>query len=441
MSFQFNPGQQRAWDNLYTTASRFCLLYGGSRSGKTFLAIFAIITRALKAPLSKHLIVRQEGSSARASIMRGNMATLPVVLRLCFPGLTYEPNEKFGYITLPNGSEIWVGGLNDEKAMERILGNEYATIYMNEASEIRYSAFTLLRSRLAQVVQDVDGDQLSQRFYVDLNPTTRMHWTFRLWLEGVDPQDETPIDRSQFGHCIVNPLDNAANLTGDYLADLNALPERAKKRFLHGEYVADDENALWRRSYIKRTTLKEDGSWPVDMRRIVIAVDPAVSTNAGSDETGIVACALGADGYGYILEDQSDKYRPEEWARRAVSLYRSLGADRVIAEVNNGGDLVEAAIKAQDPTVPYKGVRATRGKAMRAEPVAALYEQGKVFHLGSFPDLEDQMTSVTIDFDSKVAGWSPDRVDALVWGLTELFPSLAARKQTRAIRAPNISMV
>lgn len=423
--FTLNPGQQRAWDNLYTTTCRFCLLYGGSRSGKTFLTVFAIITRALKAPHSKHLIVRQEGSSARAAIMRGNMATIPVVIRTCFPGLTYETNEKFGYLTLPNGSEIWVGGLNDEKAMERILGNEYVSIYVNEASEVRYSAFTLLRSRLAQVVSDVRGTPIPQRLYVDLNPTTRNHWTYRVWIDGIDPQDETKVDREKYGYEVINPMDNLDNLSGDFIADLEALPERARKRFMAGEYVEDVENALWRRSMIRRVQELPD------LQRVVVAIDPAISSEIGSDSTGIIAAGE-ASGTAYVLDDESGKYRPEEWARRAIGLYDEWQADRIIAEKNQGGDMVESVIRSQRADVPVTLVTATRGKYTRAEPVASLYERGKVFHHGRFDALEDEMCSFTSDFDRKAMGWSPDRVDALVWGLTELFPHMTRRKLSSA---------
>lgn len=423
MSFHFNPGQERARVNLYSSDKRYCLLYGGSRSGKTFLAVYSIIKRALKAPMSKHLIVRQEAASARASILRGNMATIPVVVRMCFPGLSYETNEKYGYITLSNGSEIWIGGLNDDKAMERILGNEYCTIYMNEASECRYSAFTLLRSRLAQVVRqtgkpEVEGIELSQRYYVDLNPTTRNHWTYRVWIDGIDPEDDTRLNMDQYGYDVINPFDNQANLSGDYLADLEALPERARRRFLEGKYVEDVEQALWRRSMIRRVQETPD------FQRVVVAIDPAVTNEPGSDETGIVCVAIDRAGIGYVLADQSGKYRPEEWARKAIAVYDEYGADRIIGEVNQGGDMVESVIRAQRNNVPYRAVRATRGKYTRAEPVAALYERGKVFHADKFDAMEDQMCSFTTDFDRKAQGWSPDRVDALVWGFTDLFPSM-----------------
>lgn len=438
MTFTPNPGQQKALDETLTSGARFNLLYGGSRSGKTALLCGCTTDRGLYAPGSRHLIVRKEASAARRSIVKD---TLPKVWGLKYDAPPPEWKSIDGYFLLPNGSEIWVGGLNDEKAMERILGNEYATIYVNEASEVQYTAFLLLRSRLAQVCKTIDGGELSQRMYADLNPTTRMHWTYRLWREGVDPQDETPIDRKQYAHTVINPYDNQANLSGDYLADLESLPERQKKRFLLGEYVADDENALWRREYFRRSVLAEDGGWPVSMVRIVIAIDPAVTSAIGSDETGIIAVGLGSDGNAYVLADESGKYRPEEWARRAISMYHSLGADRIVAEVNQGGDMVESTVRAQAPDVPYRAVRATRGKVVRAEPVAALYERGKVFHIGSFAELEDQCCSVTTGFDSKLAGWSPDRVDALVWAITDLFPSLTRKQHTGAIPAPQFSMV
>lgn len=429
---------------MLTTGKRFCLLYGGSRSGKTAILIACIIDRALSAPGSRHLIVRKEGTAAKRAIVKD---TLPKVWALKYPDSPApEWKELYGYFILPNGSEIWIGGLNDEKAMERILGNEYATIYENEASEIQYSAHVLLRSRLAQVCARLDGSELPQRLYADLNPTTRMHWTYRLWIDGVDPQDDKPIDRDRYGYCVVNPYDNQANLSGDYLADLRSLPERQRKRFLDGEYTADDDNALWKRDWIRLNRVyPEPGREKptgVDLIRIVVAIDPAVSVKAGSDETGIIAAALGSDGRGYVLADESGKYRPEEWARRALSLYRSLGADRIVGEVNQGGDMVESTIRAQEPNASYKAVHASRGKVTRAEPVAALYERGKISHVGELPDLEDQLCAVTVGFDRPAAGWSPDRMDALVWALTDLFPDLAASQvQSGPLPVPQFSRV
>lgn len=438
MTFKLNPGQRRALDETLTSGARFNLLYGGSRSGKTALLVDCIQKRALFAPGSRHLIVRQEGTAAKRSIVKD---TFPAIWAMNYDVPCPPWKEQYGYFALPNGSEVWIGGLNDDKALEKILGNEYATIYPNETSEIKYSAWVLLRSRLAQTVATLDGPPLTQRMYADLNPTTRMHWTYRLWQEGIEPQDEVAIDRTQYAFSVINPYDNLENLSGDYLADLEALPARARKRFLDGEYVSDDENALWKREYIKRSVLQENGDWPVELVRIVVAIDPAVTNKPGSDETGIIAVGLGTDGLGYVLDDDSGKFRPEDWARRAVSMYHSLDADRIIGEVNNGGDLIEAQLRAVDRSVPYKAVRATKGKVARIEPVAALYERGKILHVGEFPELEDQMCSVTVGFDRKAAGWSPDRVDALTWAVTELFPALSRKTGTyQPAGAPRLSV-
>lgn len=434
-----NPGQARAQEETLGSKARFCLLYGGSRSGKTAKIIETIITRANAAPGSRHLIARQDATSVRKAIVED---TFPKTWSLAYPGVPIPTwKDQLGYYTFANGSQVWIGGLNDERAKERILGNEYASIYVNEASQVTYSGFLLLRTRLAQVVSCTDGVPLTQRFYVDLNPTTRIHWTYRLWVDGVEPQDEQPVDRSQYAFTQINPYDNRENLSADTLADLEALPAREKKRFLLGEYSADDENAIWRREFIKRSSMTEDGNWPVQMRRIVVAIDPAVTNTPGSDETGIIAVGLGSDGNGYILSDDSGRYRPEEWALRAISVYESLDADSIVAEVNNGGDMVEHTIRAQAPEIPVKMVRASKGKFTRATPVAGLYERGKMFHVGEFRDLEDQMCAFTVGFDSKVTGWSPDRVDALVWGVTELFPSIAARKSVGLIPAQKFSRV
>ena len=413
---------------LFKSPARYDLVYGGSRSGKTFETVGTVIERAINAPKSRHLIVRQEGTSVKRAVVKG---TWPEVCAMRWPELRNTWREQYGYFELPNGSEVWVGGLNDDAALEKILGNEYATIYINEASEVKYLAFTLLRSRLAQTATTMSGKQMSQRMYVDLNPTTRQHWTYRLWMDGVDPDSEIAVDRSKYGAVVVNPQDNADNLSPEYLEDLESLPPAARKRFFDGEYVADAEHALWRRETVHRT------QQPSELKRIVVAIDPAVSNNAGSDETGIVCAGVDAGGNGYILADDSGKYRPEEWARRALALYEIYNADRIVAEVNQGGDMVESTIRAIKPNVPYSAVRATRGKLIRAEPIAALYERGKVFHVGEFTHLEDQMCSFTTGFDRKAQGYSPDRVDALVWALTSLFPELTTNsKPNTAITIP-----
>jgi hypothetical protein len=411
---------------IFATARRYFLVYGGSRSGKTFLICYAIVTRALKAPGSRHVVFRNDGVDAKQSI--GN-ETIPEVVRLAFDGLTLKWHEKDGYYSFPNGSQIWLAGLKDKERLDKVLGKEYATIYLNEASQISLEAFELVKSRLAQVVKQVDGKTLRQVLYVDLNPTTAAHWTYQIFVQGIHPADGKPIMdyEGDYAFTTINPSDNMANLSPDYIRSLANMSERMRRRFFDGQYSSDDDNALWRRGYIRHEA-------PPDLERIVIAIDPATTNNIGSDETGLIVVGRDASGRGYALADDSGRYRPEDWARRAISLYDQFEADCIVAEVNQGGDMVEAMIKAaaRGRVIPVKKVTATRGKHVRAEPIAALYEQGKIRHAEVMTQLEDQMCSFLIDTDRKAQGYSPDRVDALVWGFTELFPAMVKKDRPRA---------
>jgi phage terminase large subunit-like protein len=186
---------------------------------------------------------------------------------------------------------------------------------------------------------------------------------------------------------------------------------RLGRQELYAEILTDVPGALWNRGMIEGSRVSRV---PVELRRIVVAVDPAVSANEESNETGIVAAGVGEDGHGYILEDLSLVASPDKWANQAVKAFYMHNADRIVAEVNNGGDMVEHTVRTVDKKVSYKSVRASRGKMIRAEPVAALYEQGKIHHVGYFGDLEDQLCTWVPGEDS------PDRLDAMVWALTEL---------------------
>lgn len=161
---------------------------------------------------------------------------------------------------------------------------------------------------------------------------------------------------------------------------------------------------------------ENNASWINNLQRIVVAIDPAVSSDPEkSDETGIIVAGKGVDANFYVLDDLSCRLSPEGWARRAVAAYDKWNADKVVAEVNNGGDMIEAVLKTVRVNLSFKKVHATRGKTIRAEPIVSLYEQGKVFHVRPFDELEDQLVNWTPD-----SGESPDRLDALVWALTEL---------------------
>jgi phage terminase large subunit-like protein len=178
----------------------------------------------------------------------------------------------------------------------------------------------------------------------------------------------------------------------------------------------DTPGALWNHSIIDAARHAAAPS----LARIVVAIDPATTSGEEADETGIVVVGKDNQRHGYVLADISGRYQPFEWAKIAIAAYRTHQADRIVAERNNGGDMVEARIRTVDPNVPVTTVWASRGKVTRAEPVSALFEQGRMHHVGSFPQLENQMTNFTSDFDPPATGYSPVRLDALVWAAAEL---------------------
>lgn len=208
--------------------------------------------------------------------------------------------------------------------------------------------------------------------------------------------------------------DNIGNLADAFIQTVITKYENTRlgRQELYAEILDDNPNALWQREGLDRFRLKDV---PEDLIRIVVGVDPAVTSGDESDETGIVVAGKGKSGHGYILEDGTVKASPDGWARRVVALYYKWKADRIIGESNNGGDMIEFVIRSVDRNVSYKKVTATRGKLIRAEPIAALYEQGKIHHVGMFGDLEDQYC------EWQPGDPSPNNMDAAVWALTELF--------------------
>lgn len=206
--------------------------------------------------------------------------------------------------------------------------------------------------------------------------------------------------------------DNRANLAPAFVQEIVQRYEgtRLGQQELYARLLEDVPGALWNRDLLEKTRV---GKLP-ELKRVCVAIDPAVTATDDSDETGIIVGGVGEDDHGYVLQDDSGRYSPEGWASRAIRAYHLYEANAIIAEVNNGGDLVKSAILNIDKTVRYRAVRATRGKYTRAEPVAQLYEQGKIHHVGIFSNLEDQMCSW-------VPGEkSPDRIDALVWLMSDV---------------------
>jgi phage terminase large subunit-like protein len=226
-------------------------------------------------------------------------------------------------------------------------------------------------------------------------------------------------------------IDNAANLDASTLAYLKDKYSNTRlgRQEMDAELLDDVEGALWNRNLIDACRIKRGDAPP--MQRIVVSIDPPGASTKNSAECGIVIGGLGRDKHGYIIADISGRYSPEQWARRAVEAYHGHKADRIVAEKNYGGEMVESTIRNIDPNVAVRMVSATRGKAIRAEPISALYEQHRVHHIGEFSKLEDQMC----EWDPMAVGPSPDRLDSLVWCCTELMggpPPMQINPQTLA---------
>jgi predicted phage terminase large subunit-like protein len=424
------------------------LLYGGSRSGKSFIILRTIINRAMHAPRSRHLMARFRLSHIKGSLVA---ETMPNVLSLCFPELEHEIDHKKSdqYYLFPNGSELWYAGLDDKDRTEKILGKEFATIFLNECSQIPWASRTIVLSRLAQKTwrpnpADPDGKKglpllpgLRLRAYYDENPPLKLHWTYKLFVEKKSPDTNRMVaDPGDYNSMLINPRDNKDNLDPGYFKILDEMSERQRKRFRDGQFGEAGEGALWTEELLEQQRIDNDGDLP-DLQRIVVAVDPSgadSNEDAHRDEIGIVVAALGTDGKAYVLEDLTMKGSPGEWGEAVAGAFKRWGADRVIGEENFGGAMVKFVVqtafaKAGIGTAPYQAVTASRGKVVRAEPVAALYEAQNVWHLNGLPMLEAELCMMTTS--GFLGDRSPNRADALVWALTALFPSVI--KEAKAL--------
>lgn len=427
-SFKLTARQEEA-NRLLASTAQHVMLFGGSRSGKTFLIVRAICVRALKAPNSRHVSLRFRFGHIKSSII---LDTFPKVMRLCFPSVKYELNKTDFFAQFPNGAEYWFGGLDDKERTEKILGNEYVTIHLNECSQIPWNSRNIAVTRLAQLVdQEVGADKrpLSLKMYYDENPPDKSHWTYKLFKAKQDPETRGLLaDPDKYAAIQLNPQDNLENLGADYLKTLQGLSARLQTRFLRGEFRETAPNALFVDEVIDR--------WRTDdlpeMLRIVIAVDPSGADdedNQDNDEIGIVVCGLGMDGNGYVLEDLSCKVGPARWGKVATDAYERWQANSIVAEVNFGGAMVKNVIHSARARTPFRAVTASRGKVVRAEPISSLCETGKVRLGGQFPLLEEEMYGFTTH--GYMGTSSPNRADAMIWGMSDLFPAILSEKKAQ----------
>lgn len=428
-SFKLTPKQIQANELLAGDATHV-MLFGGSRSGKTFVLVRAVCVRAIKAPKSRHAIVRFRFNAVKNSIV---LDTFPKVMSLCFPEVKYTLNKSDWYVTLENGSEIWFAGLDDKERTEKILGMEFATIYPNECSQIPYSSIETAITRLAQKAEqqsigDLPACQLRPRVYYDCNPPSKAHWSYKLFKEKRDPDTKEALSKpDNYISMQMNPIDNVENLAEGYMETLDAMSSRARKRFRDGEFADATPNQLFPEEFIDKWRVT-DGVLP-DMVRIVVAVDPSGADdadNADNDAIGIVVAGLGTDGNAYLGPDLTVKAGPGTWGKVATDAYDRHEADVVVGETNYGGAMVKYVIQTCRPRTNFSMVTASRGKTQRAEPFSALYEQGKVRHVGYLTELEDELAGFsTYGYTGER---SPNRADAAIWALAALFPAIVKPK-------------
>lgn len=356
--------------------------WGKTRVGAEWVRMIVASRRA-----GRLALVAPTASDARDVMVEGDSGLLSVHPNVDRP--IYEPSKR--RLTWPNGA---IGTLYSAEEPDRLRGPQHDAAWADELAAWQYTdTWDMLQFglRLGQHPQQI--------------VTTTPRPTRQLRQLMADPRTVITKGRT---------LDNAANLAPSFITAIQAryAGTRLGRQELDAEILDDNPAALWQRSQIDACRVS---AAPL-MRRVVVAIDPAVTNNPDSDETGIIVAGLGQDGRGYVLADLTCKDSPAGWARRAVQAYRHYQADRIVAEANQGGDLIEGVIRGIDERVSYQSVRASRGKFSRAEPVAALYEQGRVSHVGCHSALEDQMC----DYDPESADRSPDRMDALVWAITAL---------------------
>lgn len=346
-------------------------------------------------------LVAETSADARDVLVEGESGLLSIHPADYRPH--YEPSKR--RLTWPNGA---VATLYNAVEPDQLRGPQHDAAWLDEMAKWRYAQETWDQLQFGMRL----GDQPRQVITTTPRPLPLLKMVM------ADPH--TVVTRGKTD-------DNRVNLAEPFLRQIvgRYAGTRLGRQELDAEILDDVPGALWSRRGIDERRV----SVSPDLQRVVIAVDPAITSGEDADETGIIAAGIAKDQdghtHGYVLDDWSLQGTPEEWARKAVALYRKHNADRIVAEKNQGGEMVETVIRTVDPNVPVTLVHASRGKYVRAEPISALYEQGRVHHVGVHSQLEDQMAAFTPDVDRSTG--SPDRVDALVWGLTDLFDDITMR--------------
>ncbi len=373
------------------------LILAGRGWGKTRTGAMDALIYAMRHPDVQVAVVTPTFGDLKRTAFEGPSGILRHIPEGCLMrGRGQGYNSSGAAIKLANGSQI-LGFSATEP--DRLRGPQFHRAWCDELAAWRYTE---------------TFDQLMFSLRLGSQPKCIITTTPRptQLVQDLIKRDDTIVTRG-------STFENAENLADSTLKMLREKYEGTTlgRQELYAEIIDKVEGALWTPNMIDDARIPE--SEERELTQIVIAIDPAVTANEKSDETGIVVCGKDSQNHFFVLEDASGKYTPDGWAREVVRLFYEWQADRCVAEVNNGGDLVERLLRSVDKHIPYRAVHATRGKLIRAEPVSALYEQGRVHHLGSFPALENQMCTYTADRNQP----SPDRLDALVWGISEMSKS------------------
>lgn len=381
---------------LETPKTRYYLITGGRGSGKSWTLSMFLLNLTYE---EGHVILftRWTLTSAFISIIPEFIDKIELMNKLDDFEITQSE-----IINKATGSKILFRGIKTSQGtatanLKSIAG--VTTFILDESEEL------MDEDVFDRIDLSIRAVNKPNRVILVMNPSYKSHWIYGRFVK--NQRDDTSYIHTTY-------LDNEQNLSQSFIEQAKRVEKENLHRYEHlflGKWLDDAEGLLWNRALIEKAKI----STKPQLEKIVIGIDPAVSANLDSDETGIVVLGKDSEGKGYVLEDLSGKYSPNEWAKVASQAFTNWDADLIVAEKNQGGDMVESVLRGHNSTARIKLVTATKGKYVRAEPIYSLYEQHKIFHVGSFPILERQM--FTFDPDK---GKSPDRVDALVWGFTEL---------------------
>jgi PBSX family phage terminase large subunit len=380
----------------YPNPTRYFLVSGGRGSGKSYSVTYSLLRLTYR---EGHIIL-----FTRWTLVSAHISIIPEFI---------EKIESYG---LADDFEITQTEITNKKTGSKILFRGIKTSQGTATANLKSIAgvTTWVLDEAEELVDEDIFDRidlsiravdLPNKVILVMNPSFKSHWIYKRFI--AKKRDDTTYVHTTF-------IENRKNLSQSFIDQAKRTRSENLHRYEHlflGKWLDDADGLLWDRNIIERCRITVSP----EFQRIVIGIDPAGTANADSDETGIIVCGIDKNKNGYVLEDLSGKYTPNQWAKLSIQAFKNWNADCIVAEKNMGHDLVEAVLRSEKFEGRVKLVTATKGKYVRAEPVYSFYEQGKIYHIGQFPILESQM----ITFDPE-KGKSPDRVDALVWGFTEL---------------------